>query len=321
MCQAISPPTATNCSESKELEGTEKKKKLSIITINYNNRDGLRKTIESVVAQTTRDFEYIVIDGGSTDGSVDVINEYTDHIDYWVSEADKGIYNAMNKGVKAAHGEFLLFLNSGDWLNSTDVTEVILPHLTDKIDILSGFILWDGTFGRQRTGSSKCLTISTILHYGLSHQSTFIRRSLLVNRPYNENFRIISDWIFFLETSLFDSPRYQHIDFDLAVFEGAGLSSNDERLKREGDKFWPTFLSDHAVRDISSIPPELFAIFRQIPTSFKFKKLCIRIISGLFKIYSIIWPKAIHKCDIPCIKINKKIGEQSIKIRFNDCPN
>lgn len=95
--------------------------KLSIITINYNNREGLRKTIESVVAQTTREFEYIVIDGGSTDGSVDVIKEFSDYIDYWVSEPDKGIYNAMNKGVKVAHGDYCQFLNSGDWLYDSNV--------------------------------------------------------------------------------------------------------------------------------------------------------------------------------------------------------
>ena len=88
--------------------------RLSIITINYNNREGLRKTIESVVNQTYRNFEYIIIDGGSTDGSVEVVKEYADRISYWVSEPDNGIYNAMNKGVLAANGKYIQFLNSGD---------------------------------------------------------------------------------------------------------------------------------------------------------------------------------------------------------------
>ena len=92
--------------------------KFSIITINYNNCEGLRRTIESVVNQTCHDFEYIIIDGGSTDGSVDVIKQYADQIDYWVSEPDKGIYNAMNKGVAVAKGEYCLFLNSGDSLHN-----------------------------------------------------------------------------------------------------------------------------------------------------------------------------------------------------------
>ena len=88
--------------------------KFTVITINYNNVEGLRQTILSVVGQTCDDFEYVIIDGGSTDGSVGVIKEYEDKITHWVSEKDGGIYNAMNKGVKVAHGEYLIFMNSGD---------------------------------------------------------------------------------------------------------------------------------------------------------------------------------------------------------------
>ena len=87
--------------------------KYSIITVNYNNRDGLRATIESVVNQTYRDYEFIVIDGGSTDGSTDVLKEFDDKITYWVSEPDKGIYNGMNKGIAKATGDYLNFMNSG----------------------------------------------------------------------------------------------------------------------------------------------------------------------------------------------------------------
>ena len=86
----------------------------SVITINYNNCNGLRHTIESVVNQTFRNFEYIVVDGGSTDGSVEVIKEYETNINYWISEHDGGIYNAMNKGIAQAHGEYCIFMNSGD---------------------------------------------------------------------------------------------------------------------------------------------------------------------------------------------------------------
>ena len=90
---------------------------ISIITINLNNKDGLKRTIESVINQNKFDIiEYIIIDGGSTDGSVDIIKEYNDKITYWVSEKDKGIYNAMNNGIKASSGDYLLFLNSGDHL-------------------------------------------------------------------------------------------------------------------------------------------------------------------------------------------------------------
>ena len=90
--------------------------KLTIITINYNNLEGLKRTVESVINQTWQEFEYIIIDGGSSDGSAEYIESQSGNIDYWVSEPDKGIYNAMNKGIVIATGEYLLFLNSGDHL-------------------------------------------------------------------------------------------------------------------------------------------------------------------------------------------------------------
>ena len=112
-------------------------KKYTIITINFNNSAELRQTIESVLGQTMKDFEYIVIDGGSTDGSVEVIKDYADHIDYWVSEPDKGVYNAMNKGLGKAHGEYVNFMNSGDTFHSPDVLEEVDSKIGDA-DILFG---------------------------------------------------------------------------------------------------------------------------------------------------------------------------------------
>ena len=96
----------------------------SIITINYNNSEGLKRTIKSVISQTSKDFEYIIIDGGSTDGSVDIIKQYATHIRYWISEKDKGVYNAMNKGVAQAHGDYCIFMNSGDCFHSSDVLDI-----------------------------------------------------------------------------------------------------------------------------------------------------------------------------------------------------
>ena len=121
--------------------------KLSIITINYNNAVGLKKTLDSVAAQTYTDFEYIIVDGASTDGSVDIIREYENalasrpsplasHLK-WISEPDTGIYNAMNKGIRLAHGEYTLMLNSGDYLVDEQVIEKVLL-LLDGTDIIQG---------------------------------------------------------------------------------------------------------------------------------------------------------------------------------------
>src|SRR6478735_1115877 len=110
---------------------------LSIITINYNNLQGLQKTIESVVSQSFKDFEYIIIDGGSTDGSKVLIEKYSESITYWVSEKDNGIYPAMNKGIQVANGEYLLFLNSGDWFYENTTLSMAIPMLR-PFDIVYG---------------------------------------------------------------------------------------------------------------------------------------------------------------------------------------
>ena len=111
--------------------------KLSVITICYNDRNGLLKTLESVKSQSSHDFQYIVIDGASKDGSADLLTEYASVIDYSVSESDKGIYNAMNKGIREAKGEYCLFMNAGDTFYANDTVEKALP-LLDGTDFLCG---------------------------------------------------------------------------------------------------------------------------------------------------------------------------------------
>lgn len=113
--------------------------KLSIITINLNNKNGLSETISSVIAQTFTDYEYIIIDGQSTDGSLEVIKQNANHINQWISENDHGIYNAMNKGLNLAKGEYCLFLNSGDSLYDSDVLQVLFSQSFTE-DIISGGI-------------------------------------------------------------------------------------------------------------------------------------------------------------------------------------
>ena len=112
-------------------------KKLSVITINYNNKNGLIKTINSVINQTYKDFEFIIIDGGSTDGSLEVIQEYSGQINYWVSEPDNGIYHAMNKGIVMAKGEYCNFMNSGDCFFDEQVLKNAFSHNL-SVDIFIG---------------------------------------------------------------------------------------------------------------------------------------------------------------------------------------
>ena len=148
-------------------------RKFSIITINYNNKEGLRKTIESVVGQSFRDFEYIIIDGGSTDGSIEVIKEYAGKVDYWVSEPDKGIYHAMNKGVLQAHGEYLNFMNSGDEFYNNGVLQEVAPSLDS--DIVVGKIV----HGTEVWGFHKeDITLMDLIRGTVLHQASFFRKEL-----------------------------------------------------------------------------------------------------------------------------------------------
>ena len=148
--------------------------KLSIITVNLNNKDGLQKTIDSVISQTFKDFEWIVIDGGSTDGSKELIEKYSDYISYWVSEPDKGVYNAMNKGIQVAKGEYLNFMNSGDsFICETTLQDVFSKNMT--ADINAGpVVLSNGT----RLYQYKENLVKLIICGNICHQSTFFKHIL-----------------------------------------------------------------------------------------------------------------------------------------------
>ena len=101
--------------------------KVSVITISYNAVSVIEDTIQSVLNQSYKDIEYIIIDGGSTDGTVDIIKKYQDKINYWVSEPDNGIYDAMNKGIDKATGEWINFMNAGDYFHSNLTLENFIP--------------------------------------------------------------------------------------------------------------------------------------------------------------------------------------------------
>ena len=149
----------------------------SIITINYNNKDGLFRTIESVIAQSFNDYEYIVIDGGSTDGSLEVIKEHIPQITYWISEPDNGIYNAMNKGVNVANGDYCLFLNSGDCLYDNDVLQRFNLYNSDK-DIIIGRVFSLQTNSPLFSPPDREISLYHLFSSTVPHQGAFIRTSL-----------------------------------------------------------------------------------------------------------------------------------------------
>lgn len=203
---------------------------VTIITVNLNNKDGLERTIKSVIGQTAfENIEYIVIDGGSTDGSADVIKEHEQYISYWVSEKDNGIYNAMNKGVEHAHGEYCLFLNSGDYLHNSTVIEEVIPHLDS--DIVYGGI---NVHGKNRT---YILNDDFFKNKSLPHPAAFTKINLLKQNKFREDFKIISDWIFFYETIYLGGGKCKHLNQIISDFSLGGISSNISACSKEKNRY------------------------------------------------------------------------------------
>ena len=202
--------------------------KLSIITINYNNVLGLKRTIDSVLSQGWKDFEWIVIDGGSTDGSRELIEKHSSAFTYWCSERDGGIYEAMNKGVRHSRGEYLNFLNSGDTYYKSDTLEKLFSHEITA-DVIYGDAYLrageDDVTGLWVTPAK--ITIEGYLNgFCVNHQASIIRRVLMLSHLYDESYRISADTEFFAYV-LFRGATFKKINLPIAVFQGGGISSRN----------------------------------------------------------------------------------------------
>ena len=231
--------------------------KLSIITINYNNAEGLRKTMESVLNQTSRDFEYIVVDGGSTDSSIQVISQqlavsnnqtagesFANDIKVrWMSEKDSGIYNAMNKGIRMAKGDYIHFLNSGDWLVDERVVEKMLALFSPspqgewlgvRSDILVGDVISIWEDGKKRYDkNSKSVSLYTFYRGTIQHTSAYIRRSLFDKYGlYDESLKIVSDWKWYLNAVVLNGAKVQFADLFVTCFDRTGISSTQLDLDK-----------------------------------------------------------------------------------------
>lgn len=204
--------------------------RLSIITINYNNHDGLQKTIDSVVSQTFKDFEWVVIDGGSTDGSRELIEQFADRIAYWVSEPDRGVYHAMNKGIAQAKGEYLQFLNSGDWLYDKAVLERCFNHDFDADVMYGNCVFHYAGYDSQCCYPSR-LTFERLYKGNIAHCASFIRREVLANEGYNEELKIASDLEFWMKLAL-RNGTFHHLEEFVAVFDTTGLSSTNKEVEK-----------------------------------------------------------------------------------------
>ena len=257
--------------------------KLSIITINYNNAEGLRRTLASVGEQTYRNIEHIVIDGGSADGSVDVIKDYVGNVErineltnegirvVWSSEPDKGIYNAINKGIRKTTGDYIQILNSGDVLAAPDVIARMMAALEsanslnanslneDSVAILYGNMLKDfgnGNLVRDTCGNGMYIPESFLYFYNgtLNHDCAYIRRDLFDKYGlYNEEMKICSDWEWYVKAIALGGEKAVYTDIDVTIFNMNGISEsggkNRELIKQERREYLEKILPASVLHD------------------------------------------------------------------------
>ncbi len=207
--------------------------KLSIISINYNNAVGLERTIKSVTSQEFKDFEYIIIDGASTDESVSIIKKNEAHISQWISEPDTGVYQAMNKGIEKSTGQYLLFLNSGDTLFSKTVLQDFTKQVDGTKGIYYGNLLFVSDTSEEIVTYPSTLSFSHFLKRSLPHPASLIRRELFNTVfLYNEDFKIVSDWEFFFCAICKHNASYEYIDIVVSNFMMDGISNDIENQSK-----------------------------------------------------------------------------------------
>ena len=239
--------------------------KLSIITINYNNAEGLRKTLASVASQTYPNIEHIIVDGASTDGSVEVIREYENQLNIthstihllWSSEPDNGIYDAMNRGIRKATGEYVQILNSGDLLAAPDVTERMMNALQvkgEEVELLYGNMVKYDYQNSRTLGKSTEVEYSLRQYYTstMNHDCCYIRRDLFETYGlYDESLKIVSDWKWFLQTIGLGKVKPIYVDIDVTIFDASGISEtnlalrNQERRQVLAELMPPAVLADY----------------------------------------------------------------------------
>jgi glycosyltransferase involved in cell wall biosynthesis len=202
---------------------------ISIITVVYNAASTLEQTMLSVITQTYKNIEYIIIDGTSTDGTVDIIKKYEKYLAYWVSEPDKGIYDAMNKGLKYAQGDFVYFLNSGDILYKNDTLNKFALQMTDFDTVYYGNVYLSNI---QKLYWGKFSTYKLAIG-NICHQSIFYPKSVYKIYRYNLKYRVLADYHY--NICIFRKVNFCYFNEIIAKYDNQGFSitEKDEVFKKD----------------------------------------------------------------------------------------
>ncbi len=206
---------------------SRKNPRLSIITINLNDEEGLKKTFKSVREQSFQDFEHIVIDGKSNDGSLDFLKNNSKYFSYWESNKDKGIYNAQNKGIKNAKGDYILFLNSGDFLFNKDSLENIFQYNPTE-DIFYGDVMLEKNNRYRKKIFQSKVDLFLLLEDMICHQVQFIKRALFEEIGYyDESLKVCSDYEFLIRAIIGKNKMIKHYPVVTAIHNMTGVSMSE----------------------------------------------------------------------------------------------
>lgn len=214
--------------------------KISIITATFNAGETLEQTISSIANQSYKNIEYIIIDGGSTDNTLDLIHKYEKDIAYWVSEPDQGIYDAFNKGIQAATGDYIEIIGSDDCLTGPNTIAKVVDNLSEDTDILSCYMWIVDRLGYQHMYTNDAARDKATYAGGMiPHAGMFVKRELLLQHPFDTSYRIAADNKFFLTCYIDESVRFKYIDLPVAFFSGSGVSyTNNEKANQENDRVY-----------------------------------------------------------------------------------
>ncbi len=262
--------------------------KISIITVNRNNAEGLEKTIKSVIKQTYSNYEFIIIDGASTDNSVDIIKHYSSYITFWVSEKDTGIFNAMNKAIIHSTGDYCYFLNSADAFASDNVLRNIFASQSYTAPFINGHQINDfGNYTQKVPCLNRQLTLFDFYWGTIKHQATFIRRNLFEKYGlYDETLKIISDWKFFLQTIGLKNEQPVFVNVDIVLFEWNGLSTNPQFMAAHAGER-TTILDENIPKSIQNDYENFHEMsdYKYIMNTMKKSRICTFFIKVLVKIF------------------------------------
>jgi glycosyltransferase involved in cell wall biosynthesis len=249
---------------------TKQKPLFSIITVCYNEEKNIEKTCKSVSSQKYKNFEWVVVDGKSTDNTLSIIKKYKKNISTLISEKDTGIYNAMNKGIRKSKGEYLLFLNGGDHLKDAETLQRVANFIdrdNRKSEIYYGNLHYEGegVVDYKHAVLNKRFFIKKTI----SHQATFIKRRLLLKYGnYNEEYRIISDYEFWIKAIVKGKAKTKYLPVVVAVFNLEGISTNYKlskiQIKERNDVLLKYGLINKAGAITSSMRWSLLTMLKRI---------------------------------------------------------